>query len=566
MPLWGRHLPRSRDGMRQGVGCHLLSPPGDVATLWNYCTRFHSSRRGSVAGQRLNSWKAIAAYIGREVRTVQRWAKARDLPVHRLPGGARPRVFAVESELDSWLRAAVSEPRSRPLSIAVLPFLNLAERPEDRFFGDGLADDLINELVRLPGLRVIARTSSFAVGAEGLDARAIGARLGAAWLVEGSVRRDGRRVRVSAQLVKTCDGGHAWSDRYDRDVEDVFAIQDEIARAIAQALRITLRQDRRATTPRDAVAYELWVKARSLSQVFTPAAVAEASASYEAAIARDPLLARPYFGLADLLFGAALFGLADPPAVMPRARTALTRSLELDAHFGEAHALLGVFRAILDYDWTGADSAFRRALELSPGSAAVLSRHAWYFLVPRLQLAEAISEAQEAVALDPLSPAAHGYLGLVLVVAGQYRRACAACRTALRLAPGLLWLRWFHATALVYAGEVEEGLRQFREVYEQLRQPLVIGCMAAVCGLFSDRREAGELLRELEEMAGRVNVPPQAFAMAYLGLGDDRVFEALDQAITARDPMASHLPSMPLYDGLRHDPRFTALLARMGLA
>jgi TolB-like protein/tetratricopeptide (TPR) repeat protein len=475
-------------------------------------------------------------------------------------------VFALKPEVDAWLHTTVSEPRHRPISVAVLPFLNLAEKPGDRFFGDGLADDLINELVRLPGLHVIARTSSFAVAAEGLDVRAIGARLSAAWLVEGSVRRDGQRVRVSAQLVSTRDGGHAWTERYDRDLENSFTLQNEIAQAIAQALKITLRHDRVLAAPRDPVAYELWVKGRSLSQVFTPAAVAEASACYEAAITRAPLLARPHFGLADLLFGAAKFGIVDPQQVLPRARSAIIRSLELDDRSGEAHALLGVFRGILDYDWPGAEAAFRRALELSPGSASVLAQHAWFFLVPRLQLPAAVTEAQQAVALDPLSAGAHGYLGLVLLVARQYRRARAACRTAAQLAPGLLWLRWFYGTTLLFAGDVEEGLRECWQVARQLRHPLVIGCMAAVCGLFSQRREAAGLLRELEDMADRVSVPPQAFAMAYLGLGDDRVFEWLDRAITARDTMATHLASMPLYDGLRHDPRFAALLARMGLA
>lgn len=515
--------------------------------------------------ERLNSWKAIAAYLGREVRTVQRWAKNRDLPVHHLPGGARPRVFALKSEIDAWLTRSRSKPKDRAVSVAVLPFLNLTGDEENRFFGDGLADDLINELVRIRDLQVIARTSSFAFRDVDQDVREIGGGLGAAWLVEGSVRRDGDRVRVSAQLVSTRDGRHAWSDRFDRDLTDLFAIQDEIARAIAIALKVTLTHEKVVTRPSDPGSYDLWVKGRAVSQQFTPEAFAEARDCYEAAIARDPLFARPHFGLADLLFYGAQFGIADPPGVVPRARAAIVRSLELDDRFGEAHAVLGIFRGLLDYDWSGAEAAFQRAFELSPGSAAVLSQHAWYHLVPRMQLAAAVDEAQEAVVLDPLSASAHGFLGLVLTVARHYKRACDACRTAVQLAPDLWWLHWFYGTALFGHGEIDEALRQFWQVYQQIRQPLVVGGMAGVCGLCGQRRKAEELLQELEVMAQGSPAPPPAFALAYLGLGDDRVFEWLNRAIEARNPIATHLPSMPIYDGIRSDPRFPGLLAKMGL-
>ena len=514
--------------------------------------------------ERLNSWKAIAAYLGREVRTAQRWAQSRGLPVHRLPGGARPRVFALKSEIDDWLGASEPDPRDGCVSIAVLPFLNLTGDPEGRFFGDGLADDLINELVRIPGLRVIARTSSFVFGDGDRDVREIGARLGTAWLVEGSVRRDRQRVRVSAQLVNTKNGGHAWSERYDRELTDLFAIQDEIAGAIALALKLTLTYPEAVGVPPDLVAYDLWVKGRTLSQQFTPEAFAQARECYEGAIARDPLFARPHFGLADLLFYGGQFGVAELPDVVPRARAAILRSLELDERFGEAHAVQGIFRGLLDYDWPGAESAFRRAFELSPGSAAVFSQHAWYYLVPRMRLAEALDQAQQAVVLDPLSPSAHGFLSLVLVVARQYGRACEAGRTAVELAPGLWWLRWFYGTALLME-DPEEGLRQCWQVYEQAHQPLVVGAMALVCGVTLQRDRARALLQELEGMARTSPVSAQAFALAYVGVGDDRVFECLDRAIEARDPMATHLPSMPHYDGIRNDPRFPALLAKMGL-
>ncbi len=366
--------------------------------------------------ERLESWKEIAAYLGREVRTVQRWAVSRRLPVHRLPGGNKPRVFCRADELDAWLETEPRDLADHRTSVAVLPFLNLTGG-EDQYFGDGLADDLIDSLVRIPGLRVIARTSSFAFSARGQDVRQVGADLGAAWLIEGSIRRDRGRVRVSAQLVSAADGCHAWSQCFERQLTDVFAIQTELAHAIALALKQKLAPrgpDARPTE--DLEACELWFKGRSVSQVFTPSAYAEARACYEAAIRRDPGFARPHFGLAELLFHGVQFGLDTSPGLLPRAYEAIPRALELDASSGEAQALLGVFRGLLDYDWPGAEAAFQRAFELAPGSGTIRYQHAWYHLVPRLQFAQAIEEGRQAVEIDPLSPLARGLLGLVLTM------------------------------------------------------------------------------------------------------------------------------------------------------
>ena len=335
-------------------------------------------------GERLDSWKDIAAYLGRDLRTVQRWAGGRGLPVHRRPGGGeKPPVFALKSELDDWIRAGGRQAHEGPASVAVLPFANLAGAAGQRF-GDGLADDIINELVRVPGLRVTARTSSFAFRDTGHDVRQIGARLGVGWLVEGSVRRSGRRVRVSAQLVGTRDGFHIWSDTYDRELTDVFAIQADIARSIALALKVKLAPEPPARRPtEDVLAYDLCVRGRTVGLDYTPSAVAEAWRCYDAAIARDPLFARPWLGLADLLFQSVQFGLSTSADDACLARRALERALELDNLSGDAHALSGVLLGLIDYDWPAAEAAFRRARQLSPGSSGILLQHAWFHLVPQ---------------------------------------------------------------------------------------------------------------------------------------------------------------------------------------
>ena len=182
-----------------------------------------------------------------------------------------------------------------------------------------------------------------------------------------------------------------------------------------------------------------------------------------------------------------------------------------------------------------------------------------------MRVAEALDEAGQAVALDPLSPLVRGRFGLVLVVARQYTRAAEECREALRLAPGLWWLHWFYATALLLQGRTVQGFGHARRVCDEIHQPLVIGAMSLLYGLFLRRNDARKLLAELQELSRTTYVPPAAMAFAYLGVGDDRVFEWLDKAIDARDLVVTHLPSMPLYDGIRDDARFRALLARMHL-
>ncbi len=518
-------------------------------------------------GDRLESWKEIATYLGREVRTVQRWAVERGLPVHHLPGGVRPRVFSTTPELDAWLRAGRPPSRPEPVSVAVLPFLNLTGGLDDQYFGDGLAEDLINALVRVPGLRVIARTSSFVFTDRGRDVHDIGRRLGVAWLIEGSVRRARKRIRVSAQLVNTRDGFHAWSECFDRDLTDSLAIQDELAEAIASALQVTLAVGvpvKRRTS--DLAAYDLWVKGRSISQQFTPGAIAQARQCFEGAIARDSAFAKPYFGLADLLFAAVQFGLVEPREALPRLRAAITRSLELDESFPEAHALHGVIRGTLDYDWPGAAAAFRRALELGPGSANALIQHAWFHLVPKLQLARALDEAQQAVVLDPLSGLVRGRLGLVRMAARQYGAAVEDCRAAVELAPGRWWAHWFYGTALLLQGRPAEGFKESKRLYDEVHQPLAVGAMALLYGLFRRRAHARTFVAELETMSRIMPVPAMAWAFAYIGAGDNRMFEWLSRAIEDRDPIVTHLPSMPFYDGIRDDPRFHALLLRMNLA
>lgn len=515
-------------------------------------------------GERLDSWKDIAAYLGRDLRTVQRWENERRLPVHRLPGGDKPRVYALPSELDAWLRTSPAEDRE-PASVAVLPFVNLTSDKESEYFGDGLADEVINALTRIPGLRVTARTSSFAFRSKEQDVREIGARLGVAALLEGSVRTQHNRVRVSAQLVGAADGFHLWSESYDRDLSDIFAIQDELARSIALALKVRLAPAplvERMTD--DLEAYNLWLKGRCLGVRYTPEAIAGARQCFEAAIARDPRFPLPYVALAELLFEAAHFLLL-PAAELRRAKQALLTALALNDRLGEAYALLGTLDCILDYDWVSAERAFERAFELIPGSRAVLAQHAWYLLMPKLRIVEAVEEIRHAVALDPLSPIMHSYLTLALVVAREYDSAAEEGRAAVELAPAFWWPRWMLLTALVFQGRGDEAVAQGRLAAEICGAPAVEAGRCVLYGLLGRADEARQCLAQVLDAARTASVSPLSMAWAYMGVGDERVFEWLEKAIDAHDPGVIYMPGLPIYDCIRGDPRFHALLSKMGL-
>jgi TolB-like protein len=517
---------------------------------------------------RLDSWKSIAAYLGREVRTVQRWAVSKRLPVHHLPGGDKPRVFALKSEIDGWLQAdGAALPVVFP-SVAVLPFVSLSEDPADQYFGDGLADDIIDALTRLPDLRVTARTSSFALRNEPLDVHEIGRRLGAANLLEGSVRRVGVRVRISAQLVSAKDGYHLWSQSYDRQLLDMLTLQSEIAHSIALALSVRLSSEPKRERPTDNLeAYQLWLRGRSIGAANSPEAYAQAHECYAAAIRLDPKFAQPYADTAAILFHAAEFGMNTSPDTPLQARALVLKALELDDGLEEAQTVLGMVRCLVDYDWPGAELSFQRALQINPGSAFARLKYAWYCLLPQRKIGQALLQAQESVAQDPLNPMSHNLLGLVFLCAHDALRAEEECRIGADLAPGLWMPQWCLGASMLARGKFLQGFRQCRSVYDRFpHQPAITGGMCMLYARFFRKKKAREMLAQLDEFAATSYVPPVAYAMAYLGLGDSRAFEWFDKAIEVRDPGLTQLASLPFFDHARGDPRFHALIARMNLA
>jgi TolB-like protein len=514
----------------------------------------------------LDSWKLIAEYLHRDVRTLQRWERTKLLPVHRLPGGPKPGVFALKSELDAWRRNSTVPVMP---SVAVLPFASLSSETEALHFCDGLADDIITALAQVPGLQVTARTSSFAFRDNATSVREIGTALNASALLEGSVQWVGDRIRVSAQLIDASSGYHLWSQSYDRSPADVFEIQDDITRSVVRGLKVALVCDRTLMHRHTAnhAAYCLWLKGRALALRQSPESLAESGDCFKRALMLDCEYALAWLGLADNHWQQAYFGMERPRQAIPLARDAAQLALDYDPTLGEAFCILACVQAAYDFNWRGAERTFQTALHFSPSSAIVRGSFGLFLLEPLGRLDQALEQLELALAFDPLSAVSHFQLGHLFMLRRDYDRALPILQTALELDPECWWARWVMAGVLGLQGKSAEG----HAIAEQATldsggNALPLGALGAYkgwVGLFDDARA---ILANLRQTGAIRYVPSICLAWLHFGLRDlDSGFELLHSAIDERDLQILHIPANPLYDALRSDARFPQLLHEMNL-
>jgi TolB-like protein/Tfp pilus assembly protein PilF len=307
-------------------------------------------------------------------------------------------------ELGLALEKAAAALSKRSPSVAVLPFVTTGAPPETEYFGDGLAEDIINALFAVEGLKVISRTSTFAFKHRPEDARGIARALGVDHIVEGSVRTAGNRIRVTARLIEAVDGAQLWSKRYDRDLADVFEIQDEIANAIALELKVSLTSRPLVKAPTTHfAAYEAVLEGRHLFYRFDPASQARALASFEKAVAIDPSYAAAHIGIALYQWGQMVIGVSDPRQAMERAVVSARHGLRLDPSSSEAHHILASYFAACEFDWAEAERYFRRAIELNPNSLDAYHCYAMYCLGPLGRMGEALATEDLVLTKDPLA-------------------------------------------------------------------------------------------------------------------------------------------------------------------
>jgi len=470
----------------------------------------------------------------------------------------------------------VSQPApARPeKSIVVLPFANISPEEGQEYFSDGLAEDIIDALTQVPGLRVMARTSSFAFRGKEQDVRKIGAELNVEHILEGSVRRAGNRLRVTAQLVKASDGYHLWSQRFDREMTDVFAIQDEISQAIVEKLRLRLAGDRPLVKryTENLAAYDLCLKARYHLLKMTPEG-REAGRRYcEQAIALDPKYALAHVMLAESYFWSAFWGSTDPREAFSRAKSAALEALRLDDTIADAHSALGTVLGSGEFDWPGAEREFRRALELSPSSAVVRYDYAWcyamWFLLPLGRVEQATSEMRRALELDPLDPFYNSLMGCLLQYMRQFEPAVVQLQHAIDLDPTFSFSYWFLSITYAQIGQFDEAIAAAEKANQfSGGNALTLGTLGSLYGRAGRTVEARQFLEELMARRRSGYVPASAIAWAHIGLGElDKGLEWIGRSIEQRDPtLVTALKSAPTYDRLRSHPAYQALLRKMNL-
>src|SRR5438093_449178 len=352
-------------------------------------------------------------------------------------------------------------------SVAVLPLANFSQAKDEEYFSDGITEEVINALANVDGLRVVSRTSAFAYKNKNLSVRQIGEELAVATVLEGSVRREGNALRITAQLINAVDGYHLWSKTYDRELKNVFAVENELATAIADALRPKfLKQSSLVPmTTGSSQAHDLYLKGRHFWTKRTTEDLKEAMALFEKAIALDPAYALAHAGLSDCYLLLGEYTSARPAEILPKARPHAYRALELDGALAEAHASLGLI-SIYDYDWATAEREFKRAIELRSGYATA---HHWYaiLLVTLGRFEEARVEAERALELDPASTIVNNMLGVVFYESRNYDKAIAAFRKTLELNPTFGPAHGFLACAYAGAGRKREALEQVAQLKDE---------------------------------------------------------------------------------------------------
>jgi serine/threonine-protein kinase len=465
-------------------------------------------------------------------------------------------------------RALARSPADRFASVT--EFVNASADPENEYFSDGMTEELITALTKVEGLHVASRTSVFAVKGAREDVRTLGARLNVSAVLEGSVRRAGNRLRITAQLTSVRDGRTLWSERYDRELADVFAIQDEIARTIVDTLRATLLQDLGDPTPvrytANLRAYTLYLKGRFSWNRRTQADIAQGIKYFEEAIAEDAGYALAYTGLADSYALQLDYRGSPVQEGLERARAEAQRALALDETLAEAHTSLAWVTFIYDWDWPLAATHFRRALELNPRYSVARQWHSWFQIAmghPELSLAE----GRQAIALDPASVSIRRSMGWLHYYARQPEQALEQLRRALAMNPTAEENHRLIGLSYVQMGLLEEAEAAFREAIAASESPALAKAGLGVVAAGRGRPEqARDILAELAAQRREGYVSPVAFVMLHTALGEaEQAFAWLDRAYEERRGWLVYLGVEPTLDSLRGDPRFRRLMERMRL-
>jgi TolB-like protein/Flp pilus assembly protein TadD len=466
---------------------------------------------------------------------------------------------------------AISEagPKLPKKSIAVLPFDNLSRDPDNAYFTEGVQEEILTRLAKVGDLKVISRTSTQRFKSAPHDLRQIAQQLGVMHVLEGSVQKSADQVRVNVQLINALTEVHLWADTYDRKLTDIFAVESEIAKTIADTLQAKLTgSEQHAIALRPTAnheAHQLYLKGRYFWNKRTADDFKTAISYFRQAIDKDPAFALAYAGLADTYLLLPAYAVASPQESVPKAKAAAEQALKLDNTLGEAHASLGQALFAFDLNLIEADREFRRAIELNPNYATA---HQWYaigVLTPLGRFDDAISESRRALELDPLSLIINADLGTVLFNARRYDEAIEQLRKTVEMEPDFYYAHWQLGQALEMKGMINEAIAEYEKATRLNDDPLPLGLLAHLYAKLGKRDKALEILLRLREVSTQRYVAPYTFALIYLGLGQkDEALQFLERDYEDRDGYNIAFVKIDRFlDPLRGDPRFEALVQKV---
>lgn len=494
--------------------------------------------------------------------SLRRWRKS-----WRIAAGAGALLLLVI--LAAYLRAprGSTVAATGPIqSVAVLPFANLSSDPLQEYFSDGLTDEVITELARIGGLRVISRTSVGGYKGTRKHAPDIGQELRVDAIVEGTVERVSDRVRIRAQLIRTATDEHLWAASYDRDVNDLLQLEADVASDIARQIGHVAVNPQKRNRPVSLAAHEDYLRGRYYWNKRTEAGLRKGIEYFQKAIEQDPNYALPYSGLADSYIMLANWNFAPPGEVYPKAKAAARKALELDEQLAEAHTSLAYVTLLYDWDWQGADQRFRQAIALNPNYA---SAHHFYSicLMSAGRHAEAQAEIQRALELDPLSLIINSVHGWIYYEGRQYQQAVDQYNKTLEMDPGYVPTLLLLGTGYTRLGENSKAITQFEKARAAGGENgAVLSGLAQAYALSGQRTEARKILRRLERPSSSTFVSPWELALVYAALGDRaKAVQALERAADERVGWVVRLGVEPAFDSLRSEPQFERLRRRIGI-
>jgi serine/threonine protein kinase/Tfp pilus assembly protein PilF len=455
-------------------------------------------------------------------------------------------------------------------SIAVLPFRDMSSQRDQEYFCEGIAEELINALVKLKGLRVAARTSTFQFKDRDSNIKTVGEQLEVTTVLAGSIRKAGDRLRITAQLINVEDGFHIWSEKYDRDLDDIFAIQDEISLAIVDNLKVRLLGEERSALVKrhtvDQEAHNMYLKGLYFWNRRLEGGMKSAMEHFHQAMEKDPDYALAHVGVADTYNLTGFFGYSPPNETFPRAKAAAQRALEIDNSLGEAHASLGWAAMCFDWDWSAAEREFKQAIQLNPAYATA---HEWYavYLFAMGRFEEGMREALQARELDPLSLMINTVVGIAYLFAHRYDESIEHLNKALEMDPNFLLANTYIVLALAETGRYDEAIDIMRRVEPLAAEhAYTLGEFGGVYAMAGQRDEAQRILDQLDELARERYVSPVHRVKGLVGLGEtDKMIDCMEAAIKERNPEVIFSKTDPFFDRLHSDKRYQALLRKIGL-